>query len=78
MAWQEPVRFEGISIIDYITLKSKDVDPSTILQWSGFILNFIYTEWWTGPLARREKEDRACIVLALNPKLAILDEPDSG
>jgi Fe-S cluster assembly ATP-binding protein len=32
MAWQEPVRFEGISVRDYLTLKHKGADPSHYLE----------------------------------------------
>ncbi|MBA4323239.1 MAG: ABC transporter ATP-binding protein, partial [Odoribacter sp.] len=35
MAWQEPVRFEGISIKDYLVLKNKDVNPSLYLEMVG-------------------------------------------
>lgn len=35
MAWQEPVRFEGISVKDYLTLKNKDIDPAHYLEMVG-------------------------------------------
>ena len=35
MAWQEPVRFEGISVKDYLTLKNKDINPSQYLEMAG-------------------------------------------
>lgn len=31
MAWQEPVRFEGISVRDYLTIRNKDIDPAYYL-----------------------------------------------
>src|SRR4030065_913061 len=35
MAWQEPVRFEGISVKDYLTLKRKDINSSDYLEMAG-------------------------------------------
>src|SRR5512140_796650 len=35
MAWQEPVRFEGILVRDYLTLKKKDIDAAAYLRLAG-------------------------------------------
>ncbi len=35
MAWQEPVRFEGITVRDYLTMKLKKTDPGPFLQLVG-------------------------------------------
>ncbi len=35
MAWQEPVRFEGINVRNYLTLKDREADPSMYLQMVG-------------------------------------------
>ncbi len=35
LAWQEPVRFEGILVKDYLTLKKKEIDPSVYLEMVG-------------------------------------------
>src|SRR5512139_2576704 len=35
MAWQEPVRFEGISVRDYLALKNRATDPSQYLGMVG-------------------------------------------
>ena len=79
MAWQEPVRFEGISVRDYLTLKHKDTDPSHYLEMVGLspelYLNRMVDKCLSG--GERKRIELASI-LALQPKLAILDEPDSG
>jgi len=79
MAWQEPVRFEGISVRDYLTLKQKDEDPSLFLEMVGLspdlYLNRMVDKCLSG--GERKRIELASI-LALHPKLAILDEPDSG
>ena len=79
MAWQEPVRFEGISVRDYLTLKNKGSDPSHYLEMVGLspelYLNRMVDKCLSG--GERKRIELASI-LALQPKLAILDEPDSG
>ena len=79
MAWQEPVRFEGITVRDYLTLKHKEADPSHYLEMVGLspelYLNRMVDKCLSG--GERKRIELAS-VLALHPKLAILDEPDSG
>jgi len=79
MAWQEPVRFEGISVKDYITLKNKDVNPSHYLEMVGLHPELYLHRMVDKSLSGGErKRIELASVLALNPKLAVLDEPDSG
>jgi Fe-S cluster assembly ATP-binding protein len=79
MAWQEPVRFEGISVRDYLTLNNMDTDPSHYLEMVG-----LSPELYRGRMVDKclsggeRKRIELASVLALHPKLAILDEPDSG
>jgi len=79
MSWQEPVRFEGISVQHYLTLINKSDDPSRYLEMvglnPGLYLNRMVDKSLSG--GERKRIELAS-VLALNPKLAILDEPDSG
>jgi Fe-S cluster assembly ATP-binding protein len=79
MAWQEPVRFEGISVKDYITLKSKDADPSRYIEMVGLHPELYLHRMVDRSLSGGErKRIELASILALNPKFAILDEPDSG
>jgi len=79
MAWQEPVRFEGITVKDYLTMKNKDIDPSFYLEMVGLppeqYLHRIVDKCLSG--GERKRIELASVA-ALTPELAILDEPDSG
>ena len=79
MAWQEPVRFEGITVKNYLTLKNKNTDPAAYLGMVGLnpalYLNRMVDKSLSG--GERKRIELASI-LALQPRLAVLDEPDSG
>jgi len=79
MAWQEPVRFEGISVGDYLTLSNKGADPSPYLEMVGLAPELYLTRMVDRCLSGGErKRIELASIIALHPKLAILDEPDSG
>jgi Fe-S cluster assembly ATP-binding protein len=79
MAWQEPVRFEGISVRDYLTLKNEGADPSSYLQMVGLHPDLYLHRMVDKSLSGGErKRIELASVLGLNPRLAVLDEPDSG
>jgi Fe-S cluster assembly ATP-binding protein len=79
MAWQEPVRFEGITVGDYLTMKHRETDPGPFLALVGLSPDLYVNRMVDKCLSGGErKRIELASVLALNPRLAILDEPDSG
>jgi Fe-S cluster assembly ATP-binding protein len=79
MAWQEPVRLEGISVKNYLALKNKDLNPSLYLELVGLHPELYLQRMVDKSLSGGErKRIELASILALNPRLAILDEPDSG
>lgn len=79
MAWQEPVRFEGITVRDYLCIRHNDADPSACLDMVGLTPALYLPRMVDKCLSGGErKRIELASILALRPRLAILDEPDSG
>jgi len=79
MAWQEPVSFEGLSVRDYLTLNNKDLDTALYIVMVGLHPELYLHRMVDKSLSGGErKRIELASTLALHPKLAILDEPDSG
>ena len=79
MAWQEPVRFEGITVRDYLTLKYRGDDVAHYLELVGLTPDRYLGRMVDKSLSGGErKRIELASILALTPRLAILDEPDSG
>jgi Fe-S cluster assembly ATP-binding protein len=79
MAWQEPVRFEGIRVRDYLALKGRRGEPAGYLEMVGLQPELYLDRMVDSSLSGGErKRIELASVLSLDIRLAILDEPDSG
>lgn len=79
LAWQEPVRFEGLSVNDYLSLKKAGVSPSSALEMVGLSPDQYLPRMVDRCLSGGErKRIELASIMSLKPRLAILDEPDSG
>jgi Fe-S cluster assembly ATP-binding protein len=79
LAWQEPARFEGVSVQEYLTLGRAGLDPKPALTQVGLdperYLNRLVDKALSG--GERHRIELAS-VLCMKPTLAILDEPAAG
>lgn len=82
LAWQEPARFEGLTVKDYIAVGIKNRDDALIAESLQQVL--LETDDY---LERRvdktlsggeRKRIELAAIFAMRPKLVVLDEPDSG
>ena len=79
LAWQEPVRFEGLSVRDYLLLREKDGDAAAALRLVGLEAELYLRRLVDKSLSGGErKRIELASLLTLKPRCAILDEPDSG
>jgi Fe-S cluster assembly ATP-binding protein len=84
MAWQEPARFEGLSVAEYLSLGQRNgmnnsLSPRECLMKVGLAPeNYLTRSVDTTLSGGERKRIELASVLAMKPKMAILDEPDSG
>jgi Fe-S cluster assembly ATP-binding protein len=79
LAWQEPARFEGVTVREYLTLGKPDCDPEPALRQVGLAPERYLTRRMDKALSGGERHRiELASVLSMKPKLAILDEPAAG
>jgi Fe-S cluster assembly ATP-binding protein len=79
LAWQEPARFEGITVREYLNLGKLDRDPEPALRQVGLAPDRYLSRRMDKALSGGERHRiELASVLSMKPKLAILDEPAAG
>jgi Fe-S cluster assembly ATP-binding protein len=79
LAWQEPARFEGVTVREYLTLGKPDCDPEPALRQVGLAPERYLNRRLDKALSGGERHRiELASVLSMKPKLAILDEPSAG
>jgi Fe-S cluster assembly ATP-binding protein len=82
LAWQEPARFEGITVENYLLLGMKEKNQLELEETLQKVL-LEPTEYLKRKVDKtlsggERKRIELAAIFAMRPRLAILDEPDSG
>ncbi len=81
LAFQEPARFQGLTVRDYLLLSSRDKsihEVNEVTKKIGLPKTILFQEMDESLSGGERKRIELAAVLLMKPKIAILDEPDSG
>jgi len=79
LSWQEPARFEGLTVEDYLVLNYPERHPDWALRQVGLDPDRYLTRLVDKTLSGGERHRvELAAVLIMKPTLAILDEPAAG
>jgi len=82
LAWQNPAHFEGLKVKDYLTLGMNEPSPERVEEALAAVALSpqVYLERTVNDALSggERKRIELAAVYAMRPRLAILDEPDSG
>jgi len=79
LAWQEPARFEGVTVREYLALGKQGCDPEPALRQVGLDPGRYLSRRIDKALSGGERHRiELASILSMKPKLAILDEPSAG
>jgi len=82
LAWQEPARIEGLTVRDYLKLSAKNSNVESVKQYLLMVgldpAQYLDRDIDNTLSGGERKRIELASLLAMHPRLAILDEPDSG